>query len=94
MSYFQSPEFSKDFQATIANDRLKEQAFRQKIIDRVNASNALEGYTPDAHLVELQRRFVALEIGTAEMLESAREFAVQMQKLYPAPPPSLTEEDV
>jgi len=94
MSFTESPDFSENFQRAIANDRLKEQAFRQKIVDQVNASNALEGYTPDAHLVELQRRFIALEIGTAEMLESVREFAQQMQKLYPAPPPSLSEEDV
>lgn len=94
MSFTESPEFSENFQRAIANDRLKEQAFRQKIVDQVNASNALEGYTPDAHLVELQRRFIALEIGTTEMLESVREFAEQMQKLYPAPPPSLTEPDV
>lgn len=94
MDYFQSPKFREDFQKTIANDRLKEQTFRQKIVDQVNASNALEGYTPDEHLAELQRRFIALEIGTAEILESAREFAVKMQKLYPAPPPSLTEDNV
>lgn len=94
MSFTESPEFSENFQRAIANDRLKEQAFRQKIVDQVNASNALEGYTPDEHLAELQRRFIALEIGTAEMLESTREFAMQMQKLYPAPPPSLTQEDV
>lgn len=94
MSFTESPEFSENFQRAIEKDRLKEQAFRQKIVDQVNASNALEGYTPDAHLVELQRRFITLEIGTAEMLESVREFAEQMQRLYPAPPPSLTEEDV
>lgn len=94
LTYTDGPEFSGNFQRAIEESRLKEQAFRQKIVNQVNASNALEGYTPDAHLMELQRRFIALEIGSAEMLESVREFAEQMQKLYPAPPPSLTEEDV
>lgn len=94
MDYFQSPKFSKDFQATIANDRLKEQAFRQKIVERVNASNALEGYTPDEHLTELQRRYIALEINTSEMLESCREFAEKVVKLLPPAPPSMTEENI
>ena len=61
-----------------APDAERERARRQQMVDRVNASSALEGYTPDAHLEELQRRFVALEIGTAEMLESCREFALKM----------------
>lgn len=59
-------------------DLEQERAERQKMVDRVNASGALEGYTPDVHLADLQRRFVALEIGTAEMLESCREFALKM----------------
>jgi len=93
-SYFDSPEFHDDFQRTIANDRTKEQELRKNIVERVNASNALEGYTPDEHLAELQRQFIALEIGTAEILESCREFAEEMQKQYPPPPPSITEDNV
>lgn len=64
--------------AAPAPDTERECVRRQQMVDRVNASSALEGYTPDAHLVDLQRRFVALEIGTGEMLESCREFALKI----------------
>lgn len=64
-----------------APDTERERVRRQQMVDRVNASSALEGYTPDAHLADLQRRFVALEIGTGEMLASCREFALKLATL-------------
>jgi hypothetical protein len=70
-----SPEFGERFRQVIERDRLAGIEWRSKIVRQANANSALEGFTPDEQLLEMQRRFIAGELDTDTMLKMVRETA-------------------
>jgi hypothetical protein len=70
-----SPEFGERFRQVIEQDRLAGIEWRAKIVRQANANSALEGFTPDEQLLDMQRRFIAGELDTDTMLKMVRETA-------------------
>jgi hypothetical protein len=62
---------------TVERDRLAGIEWRSKIVRQANANSALEGFTPDEQLLEMQRRFIAGELDTDTMLKMVRETAAK-----------------
>lgn len=73
--YLASPKFGEDFMKTVERDRLAGIEWRSKIVRQANANAALEGFTPDDEMLEMQRQFIAGELDTDTMLKMVREIA-------------------
>jgi hypothetical protein len=75
LDHLSTSEFSQRVQEVIEQDRLAGIEWRRKIVNQANANAALEGFTPDAQMIDMQRRFVAGELDTDTMLNMVRETA-------------------
>jgi hypothetical protein len=71
----ESPDFDERFRQVIERDRLAGIEWRSKIVRQANANSALEGFTPDDEMLEMQRQFIAGELDTDTMLKMVRETA-------------------
>lgn len=70
-----SPKFCEDFMKTVKHDHLAGIEWRRKIVTRANVNAALEGFTPDAQMLDIQERFIAGELDTNTMLKMVSETA-------------------
>jgi hypothetical protein len=76
-----------DLLAVIERDRLASIEWRTHLVAQANANAALEGFTPDAQVRDMQQRFIAGELDIDGMLQLVRDLAEKAGTKLPDPTP-------